>query len=346
VSEALKCLGPLVQQAELLAAQYDSVVANPPYMGNRYLAPVLKKYLHDRYEGYEKDLFSAFIDRDLVFSKPRGRLGFMSPFVWMFLSSHEHLRTRLINRETISSLVQLEYSGFEGATVPICTFTLQKGRVAGQAGCYVRLSDFRGSERQGPKTLEAIRHRDCGWFFEAVQDEFRMIPGSPVAYWVSDRVRQIFEEATVIGALVEAAVGLQTGDNDQFLRQWFEVSQSALSYSCSSRDAALASKKKWFPYNKGGGFRRWGGNRDYVVDWEADGREIRAFGTEAGGRPRSRAQNTEYYFQASLSWSDITSGPPSFRMFPPGFVHDVKGMSAFHRDSRYLKGTSKNALFQ
>ena len=192
VSDALKQLGLLVRQAEMLAAQYDAVVANPPYMGSKFHIPILKKFLKDNYKGYEQDVFSAFIDRDLGFSKPRGRLGFMSPFVWMFISSHEHLRTRLIEEETITSLVQLEYSGFEGATVPICTFTLQRGHVASQKGCFIRLSDFRGSDSQAPRTLGAIRNRDCGWFFEAAQDEFKKIPGSPVAYWVSDFERDLY----------------------------------------------------------------------------------------------------------------------------------------------------------
>ena len=329
VSDALKRLGLLVRQAEILAAQYDAVVANPPYMGSKFHIPILKKFLKDHYKGYEKDVFSAFIDRDLAFSKPRGRLGFMSPFVWMFISSHEHLRTRLIDEETITSLVQLEYSGFEGATVPICTFTLQRGHVASQKGCFIRLSDFRGSDSQAPRTLGAIRNRDCGWFFEAAQDEFEKIPGSPVAYWVSARVRAVFEEGTLLGKLVNARVGLQTGDNDQFLRRWHEVDCGKCSYDSKSRDAAAQSGKKWFPYNKGGEFRKWYGNKDYLVNWENDGRAIRAFGTENGGRARSVLRNTEFYFQESLTWSDVTSGPPSFRLNDSGGIHDVKGMSVF-----------------
>ena len=287
VSEALKHVRSLVQQAELLAAQYDAVVANPPYMGSKFHIPVLKKFLKDHYKGYEKDVFSAFIDRGLAFSKPHGRLGFMSPFVWMFISSHEHLRTRLIDKETITSLVQLEYSGFEGATVPICTFTLQKGHVDAQKGCFIRLSDFRGSDSQAPKTLEAIHNRECGWFFEAAQDDFKNIPGSPVAYWVSERMRDVFEEGTLLGKLVDAKQGLATADNDQFLRRWHEVDHGKCSYGSESRDAAAQSGKKWFPYNKGGEFRKWYGNQDYLVDWENDGRAIRAFGTENGGRARS-----------------------------------------------------------
>ncbi|MCU7226042.1 BREX-1 system adenine-specific DNA-methyltransferase PglX, partial [Acinetobacter bohemicus] len=144
---------PLVQQAMLLAKQYDAVIANPPYMGNKYLNPNLKNYLKKNYQGYEKDLFSAFMIRDLQLTKESGQLGFMSPFVWMFISSYENLRAHFIDHATITSLVQLEYSGFDGATVPICTFTLAKSHVSNFMGSYIRLSDFRGSENQAPKTL-------------------------------------------------------------------------------------------------------------------------------------------------------------------------------------------------
>ncbi|MCY4587729.1 MAG: BREX-1 system adenine-specific DNA-methyltransferase PglX [Bryobacterales bacterium] len=329
VEDTLKHLALLVRQAEMLAGRYDSVVANPPYMGSKFHIPILKKFLKDHCKGYEKDVFSAFIDRDLAFSKPHGRLGFMSPFVWMFISSHEHLRKRLIDKETITSLVQLEYSGFEGATVPICTFTLQKGHVASQKGCFIRLSDFRGSDSQAPRTLEAIQNRDCGWFFEAAQNEFKKIPGSPVAYWVSERLREVFEKGTLLGNLVDVRQGLATADNDQFLRRWHEVDQQKCSYDSDSRDAATQSGKKWFPHNKGGTFRKWYGNQEYLVNWEHDGRAIRAFGTENGGRARSRAQNTEFYFRESLTWSEITSGPPSFRVNDSGGIHNIKGMSAF-----------------
>ena len=330
LSDALNCLAPLVRQADLLVAQYDAVVANPPYMGSKYQIPLLKKFLIDHYKGYEKDIFSAFIDRNLAFSQPHGRLGFMSPFVWMFISSHEHLRTRLIEKETITSLIQLEYSGFDGATVPICAFTLQKGHVAAQQGCYIRLSNFRGSDRQGPKTLEAIRNRDCGWFFEANQYEFKKIPGSPVAYWVSDQLREVFARGTLLGKVVDARVGLQTGDNDRFLRRWHEVDHGKSAFGAESRDAAAQSGKKWFPYNKGGEFRRWFGNNEYLVNWEADGKDIFAF------KPRSVIRNPDYYFQPSVTWSFVSSSYFGVRYSRPGAVFDVGGSSAFPLKRDYL----------
>lgn len=145
---------------QLIAMKFDAVIANPPYMGNKYLNPLLKEYLKKHYKGFEKDLFSAFMIRDLDFTKESGQLGFMSPFVWMFISSYEELRTHFIDNATLTSLIQLEYSGFDGATVPICTFTLAKAHIPNYTGSYIKLSDFKGHENQAPKT-----------FFEPLPDD-------------------------------------------------------------------------------------------------------------------------------------------------------------------------------
>jgi len=276
VAKALKCLEPLARQAELLAAQYDEVAANPPYMGSKYHMPSLKNFLKSHFPRYEKDIFSASIVRNLALSKPHGRLGFMSPFVWMFISSHGDLRTRLLDHETITSLIQLEYSGFEGATVPICTFTLSKGRVSGQKGCFIRLSNFRGAANQAPKTLEAIHNRDCGWFFEVSQDEFKKIPGTPLAYWASKTVLDIYTKGTRLDSIVEVGVGLQTGDNGRFIREWHEPSIDRIGLSYRSADEALASGKKWFACNKGGEYRKWYGNQADVINWEGNGAAIKS----------------------------------------------------------------------
>ncbi|WP_445427427.1 BREX-1 system adenine-specific DNA-methyltransferase PglX [Alishewanella sp. HL-SH05] len=155
--QAAEVIMPIVQQAIVLADKYDNVIANPPYMGNKYLIPIVKDYLKTHFKGYDKDLFSAFIIRNLQFAKDRGQLGFMTPFVWMFISSYEDLRKHLITEKTITSLIQLEYSGFDGATVPICTFTLENAYNPGFRGGYVRLSDFKGAAVQGPTALEIIQ---------------------------------------------------------------------------------------------------------------------------------------------------------------------------------------------
>ncbi len=340
VSGALKKLEPLVKQAGILAVQYDAVVANPPYMGSKYHSAVLKKYLKDYYDGYEKDFFSAFIARDLQFSKPQGHLGVMSPFVWMFISTHEHLRTRLIDQETVTSLIQLEYSGFEGATVPICAFTLQKSHVDGRVGCYIRLSEFRGSEAQAPKTLEAIRNRDCGWFFETAQDEFRKIPGSPLAYWVGNQLRACYEKSIPLKDVAPAKLGMRTGDNDKWLRRWHEVSSTETCTSAKDREDAKASKAKWFPYNKGGEFRRWYGNNDYLIFWENDGHEIKKetlikYPQLSWDNLGWKITNEADFFKPSLTWSFVSSSNFGVRTCSGGALFDVGGSSSFPASDLY-----------
>ncbi|EGB9693585.1 BREX-1 system adenine-specific DNA-methyltransferase PglX, partial [Salmonella enterica subsp. enterica serovar Ohio] len=189
---AAKAFIPYIQQAWILAQRYDAVVANPPYMGSSYHIPSIKSYIKENFKNNDKDLFSAFIINNLELSKTGANLGFMTPFVWMFLSSYETLRSRLIGKENITSLIQLEYSGFDGATVPICTFTLQKGKVKDFISSYIRLADFRGAQNQGPKALEAIQDHNCGWFYNAKSDDFQKIPGTPIAYWVSNHFIESF----------------------------------------------------------------------------------------------------------------------------------------------------------
>lgn len=321
-----------LKQIKLLQGQYHCVVTNPPYMGNKWLNKSLKDFLSTHYTDVKSDLFSAFIIRCLKMTKKSGKLGFMTPFVWMFISSYEKLRKELIDKTNITSLVQLEYSGFDGATVPICTFTLENSFDKSFQGGYIKLSDFRGSQNQAPKTLQAIQDHKCGWYYTANQQEFKKIPGSPIAYWVSEKVRDIFANNPKLGEVGEAKVGLQTGDNNRFLRMWSEVSLARVGFGMANREEAQESRLKWFPYNKGGERRKWYGNQEYIVNWENDGEEIRNF-TDNKGKVRSRPQNTEFYFKKSISWSDVTSGDSSFRQFEEGFLFDTTGPSCFLRDS-------------
>ncbi|OQB44657.1 MAG: Eco57I restriction-modification methylase [bacterium ADurb.Bin157] len=322
-------LRPFVNQAAVLTRQYDNVVANPPYMGNKYLAPLLKTYLKQEFVGYEKDLFSSFIIRNLELANKQGSLGFMSPFVWMFISSYEELRNRLIDNTTIASLIQLEYSGFDGATVPICTFTLQKTHYPGFVGSYIRLSDFKGAENQAPKTLEAIQNKNCGWFFTTKPDDFKKIPGSPIAYWVSKRMREIFERGNPFGNIAEPRQGLATSDNKRFLRFWPEVSWSKVALGIETREEAKNSHKKWFPYNKGGEYRRWFGNNDFLINWENDGKELLGFAAELYGSPTRTIKNIPFYFKRCITWSFVSSSYFGVRYSDKGFIFDVGGSSAF-----------------
>ncbi|MEZ9559332.1 BREX-1 system adenine-specific DNA-methyltransferase PglX [Vibrio splendidus] len=329
--QAAKLLLPIIEQAAILARQHDVVVANPPYMGSSYQQPSLKQYLKGNFKGYEKDLFSAFIIRNLQLTKDHGDLGFMTPFVWMFISSYEQLRTKLINDDVISSLIQLEYSGFDGATVPICTFTVHKHRLHDYKSCFIRLSDFKGSQNQAPRTLEAISNRDCGWFFEFKQKKLLKIPGSPVAYWANQSILDAFENNKKLNAHIETREGLTTGCNDLFLRLWHEVSHKDVCWNAKAYNQSdeFPYDEKWFPCVKGGDFRRWEGNKEYIVNWLSDGTELKKFADPKTGRIRSHNYNGKYAFRAGITWSAISSADFSVRYVPEGYKFDTKGPMGF-----------------
>jgi type II restriction/modification system DNA methylase subunit YeeA len=325
---------PLVQQALVLGMQFDVVVANPPYMGSKYLTPTLKSYLTTNYQGFDKDLFSAFMVRDLSLTKPSGQLGFMSPFVWMFISSYEELRTHFIEQATLTSLVQLEYSGFDGATVPICTFTLGKQHVADFVSSYVRLADFKGADQQAPRTIEAIQNKSCGWFYATKPDDFKKIPGSPVAYWISENLRNAFASNLSIGSIADTRKGMATGDNKRFVRSWSEITYDAIGFG-TNRDSVKASGKKWFPYANGGDFRKWFGNIEDVVLWENDGHVLQTELHESG-RIRAVNLNLDYIFKEGITWTSITSSHFSSRYMPLGCLFSSAANSLFPTSGKTL----------
>ncbi len=291
----------------LLARDYVAVCTNPPYL-NKYNAK-LKGFVNDKYKDYSGDLFSVFIYRNLQLCKPNGYCGFMSPFVWMFIKTYEKLREFIIRSRSITTLIQMEYSAFEEATVPICSFVLQNKK-SDEAGLYFRLSDFKGGmEVQRQKVLEAIDNPDCGYFYEAQQSNFSKIPGSPVAYWVSEIVFDDFSKGKKIGEFSLVSEGIKSGDNEKYLRLWHEVKAEKFSFAKS------LSGFKWYPHHKGGDFRKWYGNRDWVINWEDDGREIRQ-------APNSGLQGKQMYFKAFASWSKISSKGNPCRLFKENCLFD------------------------
>lgn len=308
-----------VELCEALSRAFDVVVANPPYMGSSSFNPFMSKWMKANYPDFKSDLFAAFISRIGNLCAAHGEAGIMSPFVWMFISSYEKLRNMMIDEKTLTSLVQLEYSGFSGATVPICTFTFHNSHVDGYMGGYVRLSDFVGAAVQGPKTLEAIQNPGCGWFYHADASTFHDIPGSPIAYWASESMHRAFSSNKSLEDLCDLRQGIITGDNEKFLRRWYESSMNSIS---------LFGGDKWFPHNKGGEFRRWYGNRDYVINWENKGSSIINH-RDRKGKQLSRPQNLGYQFKPSVSWSLITSGRFAARYYDSNFTFNVAGMSCF-----------------
>ncbi|WP_127843861.1 hypothetical protein [Rathayibacter iranicus] len=247
---------------------------------------------------------------------------------WMSLKSFEDLRRDLLRDQRLASMAHLGRGVFGSDFGTVAFVVINTPPTPTARGVYRRLFEQHVDVRS-VSTIEALFLDENYNRFEAPQDEFSAIPGSPIVYWLSEKMRAAFHLGARLGDIAEVRQGLATADNHRFLRQWWEVARDRSAMGCRSTNEASITLERWFPYNKGGDFRRWYGNQEYVVNWENNGAEIRAFGTEAGGRPRSRAQNTSAYFSPSVSWSDISSGAPSFRQFPVGFIHGNKGNSIF-----------------
>ena len=317
-------LKALACQAKVLAAKYPVVCTNPPYLNK--IEDRLKTFVTENYKDYSGDLFSVFTYRNLMFCKQDGYCGYMTPFVWMFIKTYEKLREFIIRSKSITTLVQMEYSAFEEATVPICSFVLRNGKTT-ENGLYFKLSDFKGGmEVQKQKVLEALADKNCGYFYEADQSNFSKIPGSPVAYWVSKALIQSFIEKK-IDMYGSTNNGFTTGDNERFLRVWSEVQYNKICFDAISRNYAQESQKRWFPYNKGGAFRKWYGNNEYILNWFDDGADVKAYGHLV---PRS----LKYQFMKSISWSKISSSVASFKVKDTGTMFDVAGLSLFPADNK------------
>lgn len=318
----------LIKQSSLMNLKYDIFITNPPYAGNKYLTPEISVYLTKNYPDVKSDLFSSFIEYSFKATKENGQMAFMTPFVWMFISSYEKLRRKIISEKSISSLIQLEYSGFDGATVPICTFSLRNYRneINGE---YIRLSDFPGVENQSIKTKEAIKSSNISYRYSFNQLNFNKIPGSPLAYWMSDNILQCFKNGITLGEIAYPRQGMATTNNNKFLRQWFEVSNKKIGFDLTNEEETL-SIFKWFPYNKGGEFRKWYGNNDFVVNFQNKGEEVCEYiDSHSAVDHKGRVINRDKYFQECITWSKISSGNIAFRYKPSGFIFDVAGTSIF-----------------
>lgn len=318
-------LKTLARQAKVLSAKYPVVCTNPPYLNK--IEGRLKTFVTENYKDYSGDLFSVFTYRNLMFCKQDGYCGYMTPFVWMFIKTYEKLREFIIRNKSITTLVQMEYSAFEEATVPICSFVLKNGK-ATENGLYFKLSDFKGGmEVQKQKVLEALANKNCGYFYETDQSNFSKIPGAPVAYWVSQHAFDICTGSQVFEDFATTRAGMITGNNNMFIRLWHEVSWGKVGILLRSRSEAISSKKKWFPYNKGGEYRKWYGNNDYVVNWENDGSYMRNFKDSSGKIP-AHAFNLEYIFKENVTWSSLSSYKFAARYTDYGFLYDASGSFA------------------
>lgn len=343
LNDTLPQMVQLAKQAEIMSNKYAVVCTNPPYMNK--LEGQLKKFVVDNYKAYSGDLFSVFIYRNFDYCKIDGYSAFMTPFVWLFIKTYEALRKYIIDTKAITTLVQMEYSAFEEATVPICSFVLKNGRVTEKALCF-RLSDFKGGmEVQKQKVLEAIENKKYGYFYEAGQNDFRRIPGSPLAYWATEAITEVFQNSKLLTEIANPRQGLITGDVNRFVRKWYECSLTNLNLSAKISDPQRIGK--WFPYCNGGAYRKWYGNNDDVVNWLNDGVEVKGF-VDDKGKQRSRPQNQQYYYREGGTWSAISSSSFSVRYFPEGFLFSNAGMAIYaeHNQLLYLIGFLNSKLSQ
>jgi len=316
---------PILEQALLLSRKYDVVVTNPPYHNN--YNDILRKFMENKYENYKSDLYIAFIFKTLKMLKPKGYTGLMTPFTWMFIVTNEKIRRFVLNESAISSLIQLEYSSFKEATVPICTYVLQSQR-ENTFGQFVRLTDFKGEDMQYEKTAEAVRNPNVSYRYKFNSSKFFEMPSLQLAYWSSERVRNIFMNNSKISDVADVKQGLATAKDALYLRLWHEVNLDKIGFNMESREQAKQSKKKWFPFNKGGKYRKWFGNNWYVVNWENDGEDLINF-------EKSVIRNPQYYFLPGITWGLVSSGKASFRYSSQGIIPGHKGSMIYFRDNRY-----------
>lgn len=301
---------------EVLSRRHDCVVANPPYMGSSSFGSFMSKWVKKNYPDVKSDLCTCFIERGFNLAKGRGYSAMVTMASWMFLSSFEAMRRRVLDSKSIVSMC---YMGHMVMRIAFNTSaTVFANCRTNSPGSYCRIEakdlDAVGNPVSFPAGETGFYHRDA--------ETFKQIPGTPIAYWASDALLSAFSKGLKLSECLIAKQGMKTADNDTFLRQWFEVSRSKESCWSLSPDRA-----KWVPYLKGGEFRKWFGNNSYVINWENDGEKLKSF-------PKAVLRNIKYSFRENLTWSVISSGCPAFRYTPRGFMFDGTGSCLFDNGSK------------
>ena len=316
----------VVAQAEYLSRSYAVVATNPPYMGSSNMGQVLSSWVKKHHPQAKSDLFAAFIERCLKLADAEhGLVSMITMQAWMFLGSFEKLRRHILRDAPPVTMLHLGERAFDsigGEVVSTTAFVLEHGRSTDEVCEYVRAVPG-NSEAEKEHLLKEALTATSDLRFSAHPHTLLALPGARLAYWLSPAMTRAFTMGKPLSDVAEPKVGLQTGDNARFLRQWFEVSRSRTCFDADSRETAATCGARWFPYNKGGEYRKWWGNQEHVVNWERDGAELWDF------RPRSVVRNPDSYFKTAISWSKVSSGSPAFRHYPIGFIYDVAGTSIF-----------------
>ncbi|MEQ3363435.1 BREX-1 system adenine-specific DNA-methyltransferase PglX [Raoultibacter massiliensis] len=333
----VSALDKMKELNDKLSQKFSVVIANPPYMSPSAMEQWTKKWVEQNYPDEKSDLCTCFIKRGFDFTVDDGYDAMVTMQSWMFLSSFEKMRGWLIENKSLITMAHLGSRAFDaiGGEVVSVTAAVFENDKSGTEGSYIRLVDLDGSEQKRMALVEAIQDSDSGWFYQADAEDFKKIPGSPISYWVSKSLYDAFE-SDALGSILKTREGMATANNDRFTRRWPEVSYSRITFACPSYDSDTAKAGKWFPYNKGGDFRKWYGNNDLVVNWENDGYEIRNNVDEETGRIRSHNYNGEFAFREGITWSAISSSDIHVRHAPTGFLFDSKGAKGFAESSHDL----------
>ena len=281
----------------------------------------ISKWVKSNYLTAKSDLCTCFFERGQVLADPIGYISMITASSWMFISSFEKFRKGLLTHGSICSMIQQSTHGYAGVTVPTTMFVYACNRL-GVIGSYIRLEDFDRPQWQEPRALEALANPDCGWFYRADANSFEAIPGRPIAYWISNGLAHAFIAFPPLRDTAKPTAGIRTGNNERFLRYTWEVSINRCNFNSPDRQQAALSKAKWFPCHKGGGFRKWYGNYEYLINWEDDGRELSAYaGCDNAG--------VRYFFRSGLSWGTISSANLSVRYSYPGMISEHCGSMCF-----------------
>lgn len=338
-----KKLLPLVRVAQTLAQKYDVVVTNPPYMGSSGMGAKLAEYVKKNYPDSKSDLFAVFIEVCSRMAKQNGYQAMITQHAWMFLSSFERLREKMMHTETVS-MAHLGARAFEeigGEVVQTTSFVRVQAHIDNYKGVYCRLIE--PTTQQGKEEMFlAGKNR-----YTANQDNFAKIPGSSVAYWLSRNSLVNFDKV-FLENFANSREGVTTGCNDQFLRLWYEVAFGNIGWNAKAANDTINCNFKWYKQMKGGDFRRWYGNREYVIDWENNGDRIQHFADEKTGRIRSHNYNLDYNFHEMLTWTNISTGKFSLRYVEEGFVFDTTSSAMFlsHRNVFYVLALMNSCVAQ
>ena len=328
--------------AKILSSRFTIAITNPPYMQASKMPKDLKAYVTSNYSDSKSDLFAVFMERLASFVGPDGIYAMITQHQWMFLSSFEKLRNE-INKQSIINMAHFGTKAFEeigGEVVQTTAFVIQNTQLSNYVGTFVRLVDYDSQKKKQAAYLNALNSTESKDVYRTNQSNFFDIPGSPISYWTTENVRRIFRENPGLGDIASPRKGNSTSNNKRFLRRWYEVPIKDINFGATKIVPEKTKMKRYFPYNKGGGFRKWFGNNEYVIDWYDDGKAIRDI-------PSAVIANYDYFMKPGLTWGTVTSGAFSIRRFDEGYIFDNGGSSIFDLGNKrnMIQGILNSNLF-